>query len=177
MCRVRRTGRYVDGASHRVYRHAGGVGGVLASELRAGDARRHRQLQRYRQRPPNRITDHIARCTRGDRDEPAVDAQIRNGPRRRRTSGGKQIAYRADPERAGLTVLDVAANEIAAELGNAKAANMVMLGAFVGSTGLFPLESVVDALKKVFGPKKAAFLELNRNALYRGSEMAGHPVS
>lgn len=83
----------------------------------------------------------------------------------------------AEPDRTGLTVLDVAANEIAAELGNAKAANMVMLGAFVGSTGLFSLESVVEALKKVFGPKKAAFLELNRNALYRGSEMAGHPVS
>lgn len=83
----------------------------------------------------------------------------------------------AKPKRSDVTVLDVDANAIAAELGNAKAANMVMLGAYIGVSDLFPLESVLEALKKVFGPKKAAFLELNRRALARGMEIAGHPVS
>lgn len=80
------------------------------------------------------------------------------------------------PDRDGLTVLPVRANEIAAELGSAKAANMVMLGAYLGHTGLFSLEAVTEALKKVFGPKKAQFLPLNETALSRGAALAEHPV-
>lgn len=78
--------------------------------------------------------------------------------------------------RTDLSVVNVPANAIAAELGNAKAANMVMLGAYVGASGLFKIESVIEALQKVFGPKKAAFLELNRNALTRGQELVAHTV-
>lgn len=82
----------------------------------------------------------------------------------------------AAPSRSDLSVVNVPANEIATELGNAKAANMVMLGAYVGASGLLQLDSVLEALKKVFGPKKAAFLELNKNALYRGRQLVAQTV-
>ncbi|MCG8480801.1 MAG: 2-oxoacid:acceptor oxidoreductase family protein [Spirochaetales bacterium] len=74
-----------------------------------------------------------------------------------------------EPERSDIDVLAVDANEIAAALGNAKVANMVMLGAYLAKSGLFDLASVEEALKKVFGPKKAAMLPLNEAALERGA--------
>jgi 2-oxoglutarate ferredoxin oxidoreductase subunit gamma len=76
------------------------------------------------------------------------------------------------PERTDVEVLRVRANEIAGEVGSAKAANMVMLGAFLGRTGLFSLNAVGDALQKVFGPKKAHFLPVNESALSRGAAVA-----
>jgi 2-oxoglutarate ferredoxin oxidoreductase subunit gamma len=82
----------------------------------------------------------------------------------------------AEPDRDDLEVLSVRANEIAAELGSAKAANMVMLGAFLGRTGLFELDAVGEALRKVFGPKKEQFLPLNEAALARGAAQVHHPV-
>ncbi|MFP4151878.1 MAG: 2-oxoacid:acceptor oxidoreductase family protein [Alkalispirochaeta sp.] len=83
----------------------------------------------------------------------------------------------AKPMRDDIEIVEVRANEIATEVGNAKAANMVMLGAYIGVSGLFEIDSVLEALKKVFGPKKAAFLEVNRNALNRGRELVAHHVS
>jgi 2-oxoglutarate ferredoxin oxidoreductase subunit gamma len=75
-------------------------------------------------------------------------------------------------ERKDIIELRVGANAIAAELGTTKAANMVMLGAYVAAAGLFKVDSVVSALKTVFGPGKAAYLETNRAALMRGAELA-----
>jgi len=83
----------------------------------------------------------------------------------------------AKPIRDDIEIVEVPANEIATEVGNAKAANMVMLGAYIGVSDLFAIESVTEALKKVFGPKKAAFLELNRSAINRGLELVAHHVS
>ena len=82
----------------------------------------------------------------------------------------------ATPDRDDVTVVPVRANEIATEVGNARAANMVMLGAYLGITGLFPLSAVGEALGKVFGPKKAQFLPVNEEALARGAALAGQPV-
>ncbi len=76
------------------------------------------------------------------------------------------------PERADLEVLPVRANEIAGEVGSAKAANMVMLGAFLGRTELFTLAAIGEALQKVFGPKKQHFLPVNEAALARGAGLA-----
>ena len=78
------------------------------------------------------------------------------------------------PEQTDVKVLPVRANAIAAELGSAKAANMVMLGAYLQATGLFSLEAVGEALRKVFGPKKEQFLPLNEAALARGAQLAAH---
>ncbi|MEX2445400.1 MAG: 2-oxoacid:acceptor oxidoreductase family protein [Alkalispirochaeta sp.] len=76
------------------------------------------------------------------------------------------------PERTDLEILRVRANEIAGEVGSAKAANMVMLGAFLRRTGLFSLDAVGDALQKVFGPKKMHVLPVNQAALARGAAAA-----
>lgn len=78
----------------------------------------------------------------------------------------------AEPDRDDIEILSVPANEIAAELGSAKAANMVMLGAYLERTGLFSLDSIGEALKKVFGPKKAQYLPVNEAALARGASVA-----
>jgi 2-oxoglutarate ferredoxin oxidoreductase subunit gamma len=70
-----------------------------------------------------------------------------------------------------LKAFYIPANEIALELGNAKAANMVMLGAYVGLTGAVKIESIVEALKKVFGPAKSHLVPLNEQALTRGAAL------
>jgi 2-oxoglutarate ferredoxin oxidoreductase subunit gamma len=74
--------------------------------------------------------------------------------------------------RTGIDILPIPANTTAREAGNPKGANMVMLGAYLGSRGIFSLESVLDALKKVFGPGKAHFLTPNETALRSGVEIA-----
>ncbi|MFP4329292.1 MAG: 2-oxoacid:acceptor oxidoreductase family protein [Alkalispirochaetaceae bacterium] len=82
------------------------------------------------------------------------------------------------PGRQDITVLEVPANEIAGALGIDKAANMVMLGAFLGATALFSLEATVEALEKVFAPSKAKFLPKNEEALTEGWKLGRtlHPA-
>ncbi len=65
----------------------------------------------------------------------------------------------------------VDANTIAADLGNAKAANMVMLGAYVSITKIVSLESVKKAFVKVFGEGKKNLLALNEKALQMGASV------
>lgn len=71
--------------------------------------------------------------------------------------------------REDLEVYYVPANEIAQELGNAKVANMVMLGAYLEITKTVSTESVLEAFKKVFGPSKEKFVPLNREAIEKGA--------
>lgn len=65
----------------------------------------------------------------------------------------------------------VPANEVALELGNVKAANMVMLGAYIELTKIVKPESVIKALTKIFGEKKAHLISLNEEALKKGAEL------
>ncbi len=64
----------------------------------------------------------------------------------------------------------VPASEIAVEIGNAKVANMVMLGAYLEINPAVKVETIIEALKKVFGPSKAHLLPLNETALRKGAE-------
>lgn len=64
----------------------------------------------------------------------------------------------------------IPANEIASEIGNAKAANMVMLGAYLALVAPVSVESIIEAFKKVFGEKKEHLIPLNQEALRRGAE-------
>ncbi|QZY55596.1 2-oxoacid:acceptor oxidoreductase family protein [Crassaminicella profunda] len=63
----------------------------------------------------------------------------------------------------------IPANEMANELGNGKVANMIMLGAFLEITKTVKIESILAALKKVFGPSKEHLLPLNKEALEKGA--------
>jgi 2-oxoglutarate ferredoxin oxidoreductase subunit gamma len=81
------------------------------------------------------------------------------------------------PRRTDVTVVPVAANEIAKEVGNAKAANMVALGAFLGASGLVEKKSVENVLAEAF-PNRQKLIDLNKNALQRGFEIGqGHTAA
>ncbi len=59
--------------------------------------------------------------------------------------------------------------DIARELGNARAANMVMLGAYLEVTKLVSMRTVEEMFRHMFTGSKAAFVSLNIEALRRGS--------
>lgn len=68
----------------------------------------------------------------------------------------------------------VPANDLAAECGNGRAANMVMLGAYLALTYAAQPANIIEAFKKVFGSKAERILALNRNALNTGVEFIQH---
>jgi 2-oxoglutarate ferredoxin oxidoreductase subunit gamma len=70
--------------------------------------------------------------------------------------------------RSDIQIAYVNANEIAKNLGNEKAANMVMLGAIVKKTGVVSFDSIEHVMEKTFAGKKQSVIELNRNALHAG---------
>lgn len=75
--------------------------------------------------------------------------------------------------RADVCVLPLPMNEIAQELGETRAANMVALGAVVKVLGLFPLEAAEEAMVKELGARgREKLLEVNRQALLRGFSLA-----
>jgi len=73
-------------------------------------------------------------------------------------------------ERSDLKVIEVAANEVAQELGNPRGANMVALGAYVGATGAVSLEQVEKIVHKTFA-SKPKLVDVNLEALRRGFEI------
>ena len=78
--------------------------------------------------------------------------------------------------RSDIRVIPVAATEVATELGNVRAANMVALGAYLAASGIMPMAPVEKALAKVFEGKPAV-IELNLKALSRGAAMVKETVS
>lgn len=88
--------------------------------------------------------------------------------------GGKIIINKSlineETTRKDVDAYYVPANEIAAELGNPKVTNMIMLGAYLELTKVVDSESVLEAFLKVFGENKAKVIPLNREALLKGAE-------
>ena len=64
----------------------------------------------------------------------------------------------------------IPANEIAEDLGSARAANMVMLGGVLKKTGAVELESTLNSLGKVLSERAMALLDINKKALRKGFE-------
>ena len=81
-----------------------------------------------------------------------------------------------DATREDVTVVRVPANEIANELGNPRAANMVALGAYLGATGAVALEEVEQVIRETFAAKPQ-LVELNIEALHRGVELGAAAVA
>lgn len=73
--------------------------------------------------------------------------------------------------RTDIRVIRVAATDIAMELGSAKFANMVALGALLGAVPMVDIETVLTAMLKVMGKDKERFIPVNRQALKRGMEI------
>lgn len=73
-------------------------------------------------------------------------------------------------ERDDIKVAYVEANKIAGDLGNSRAANMVMLGALLSLDNIVSFDSIQQAFIKVFGERKKEFLPGNEKALNAGAE-------
>lgn len=90
-------------------------------------------------------------------------------------SGSKEgSAVLADPDLVkterikGFRVTDVHAMKTADELGLRLVANMVMLGALLKSSGMFPIDVLERTLSEFVPPK---FLEVNTKAIHAGARL------
>lgn len=72
-------------------------------------------------------------------------------------------------KRTDIEAYYVAANDIANEIGNARVANMVMLGAYLEKSKAVKNESVLTAFLKVFGENKTKLIPINEKALLAGA--------
>ena len=68
-----------------------------------------------------------------------------------------------------VKVYYINATDIANELGNARVANMVLLGAYLEITKVVKVDSILEAFIKVYGRHKEHLLELNNKALEMGA--------
>ncbi|MBW5396762.1 2-oxoacid:acceptor oxidoreductase family protein [Brachyspira pilosicoli] len=76
-----------------------------------------------------------------------------------------------------VRVAYVEANKIAGDIGNPKAANMVMLGALLTLQNIVSFDSIQQAFLKVFGERKKEFLPGNEKALNAGRDAVKNLVS
>ena len=76
--------------------------------------------------------------------------------------------FRGDLERDGLEVLDLAATDLAVDVGNILAATVVMVGALSALTGLVSLDSLLAAVPQALPPYRTKHVELNQAALRAG---------
>ena len=75
------------------------------------------------------------------------------------------------PTRTDITVIEVPATEIAREIGSAKVANICMIGAFIGYTGVLPEENCIQTIFKKLGAKRPEMNPINEAAFRRGLEI------
>jgi len=75
-----------------------------------------------------------------------------------------------------IDILAVPADDIAIELGNQKAANMVALGAYLQKRRLFSPDEAAESLPDVLAERYHNTLPLNTKALQRGAEFAKNSV-
>ncbi len=73
-------------------------------------------------------------------------------------------------ERTDITVIAVPASDIAAKLGNARVANMVMLGAYNAYAKIVTEENLLNALREKLGPAKENLIPMNKEAMAEGAK-------
>jgi 2-oxoglutarate ferredoxin oxidoreductase subunit gamma len=73
------------------------------------------------------------------------------------------------PTRKDITVYEIPAGEISEELGNPRAANLVMMGALLKKIGLVSPEIFLKSLETIMGgQKKSSVMEVNKKAFSAG---------
>ena len=72
------------------------------------------------------------------------------------------------PERTDITICRIDAVEEAAKMGNAKAYNMVVLGAFLKMKPIVTMENVLKGLKKSLPPRRHNLIPMNEQAITVG---------
>ena len=75
----------------------------------------------------------------------------------------KSIIHQA-PKRSDITVYEVPVTDLAKEIGEARAQNIIMLGAFVRTTGIVSTDSMETIIRGIFGGKKAELVDINLKA-------------
>lgn len=74
-------------------------------------------------------------------------------------------------KRKDLEVIKIPATELATKLGNAKIANLILMGAFIKKTNILNLNTVLENLGKFFPKNKQDLVEINIQALKKGAEL------
>ena len=74
------------------------------------------------------------------------------------------------PERTDITVCRIDAVEEAAKMGNAKAYNMVVLGAFLKMKPIVTMDNVIKGLKKSLPPRHHNLIPMNEQAITAGMQ-------
>lgn len=77
----------------------------------------------------------------------------------------------AKPRRRDISIVSIPMTDIAIKLGAARSANMVAVGAILKCSKLFPIRTVLAALKEMLGKKEDAY-QVNRKAIEKGYEKA-----
>jgi Pyruvate/2-oxoacid:ferredoxin oxidoreductase gamma subunit len=85
--------------------------------------------------------------------------------------------FEGDVSSTGATVLDIAATELAASVGNPLAAAMVMAGAYTAATGLVALDSLVEGVAASLPPYRQQHVEVNVAALRAGFDSTRRDVA
>ena len=76
-----------------------------------------------------------------------------------------------ETKRNDVKVIKIPADDIADKLGNSRAANMVVLGAYVEQAGIVKMETIFKALEKVLAGRNKKLLELNKEDLKQGAKL------
>jgi 2-oxoglutarate ferredoxin oxidoreductase subunit gamma len=88
--------------------------------------------------------------------------------------GGLLVAnstlIRARATRDDITAVYIPANDLAAELGNVKMANVILLGAMLGTREILSIEGIKRTLDQHIPERRKHIIEPNKRALDRGIE-------
>lgn len=76
------------------------------------------------------------------------------------------------PQRDDWKIYAVPANELAEEIGSARVANFVMLGAYLELVPVVSPQTVISVMPKVIPARRREAIPLNEKALYKGQEYA-----
>ncbi|MGJ7910175.1 2-oxoacid:acceptor oxidoreductase family protein [Neobacillus sp. LXY-1] len=76
-------------------------------------------------------------------------------------------------ERTDINVIEIPATDLANDLGNSRVANMILLGGFLEQTKIVTTDSIIESLKKVLSEDKHHLIDVNKQALHKGSSFIG----
>jgi 2-oxoglutarate ferredoxin oxidoreductase subunit gamma len=82
------------------------------------------------------------------------------------------LARMEDVTRNGVRIHSIPMSELAIELGNARLANMVALGAFAHLSGVIEAEEIASALEVVISARNRGLIPLNEKAILEGAKSA-----
>ena len=77
----------------------------------------------------------------------------------------KSLIHQA-PKRSDITIHEIPATDMAQELGDVRVANIIMLGAFVRTTGIVSSDDIETVIRDTFGVKGQQIVDLNLKAFH-----------